>query len=69
MTTAEMTRKQLLTEDEAAELLNIKPQTLSAWRCRGMHALPFVKIGRAVRYRIADLEAWMEKRTATCVTH
>lgn len=61
-----MNEKQLLTEDEAAVVLAIKPQTLAAWRCRGAQSLPFVKIGRAVRYRVSDLEAWMEKRTATC---
>ncbi len=58
--------KQLVNEDGAAAILAIKPQTLASWRCRGVNSLPFVKIGRAVRYRVSDLEAWMEKRTATC---
>jgi len=58
--------KQLLNQDEAAEFIDIKPQTLAAWRCKGMNDLPFVKVGRAVRYRRSDLEAWMEQRTATC---
>ncbi len=69
MTTATIkTQKQLLKEAEAAEVLGIQPQTLSAWRCRGVNSLPFVKVGRAVRYRRSDLEAWMESRTATCAT-
>jgi predicted DNA-binding transcriptional regulator AlpA len=29
----------------------------------GRYALPFIKIGRNVRYRRADLLAWLEKRT------
>jgi excisionase family DNA binding protein len=61
--------KQLLTEDETAEVLAIKPQTLASWRCRGVNDLPFIKIGRAVRYRRSDLEAFMQRNTATCATH
>lgn len=63
-----MTDKLLLNEEEAAEVLAIKPQTLAAWRCRGVNSLPFVKVGRAVRYRRSDLETWMATRTATCAT-
>lgn len=58
--------KQLLKEAEAAEFIDLKPQTLASWRCKGVNDLPFLKIGRAVRYRRTDLEAWMEQRTATC---
>lgn len=57
--------KQLLTPAETAELLSVKEQTLSVWRCRGAHGLPFVRVGRSVRYRRADIEEWMEQRTAT----
>lgn len=52
----------LLDDHAAAALLNISPGTLSVWRSTGRYALPFLKIGRKVRYRRADLEAWMEKR-------
>lgn len=61
------TQKAMLNEDEAAELLGIKPQTLAVWRCRGANDLKFVKVGRAVRYRLSDVEAWVEKRTGTSV--
>ncbi|WP_373650585.1 helix-turn-helix domain-containing protein [Schlesneria sp. DSM 10557] len=61
-----MSLKSLLNEDEAAELLAVKPQTLAVWRCRGMNNLKFVKVGRAVRYRLSDIEEWLEQRTATC---
>jgi predicted DNA-binding transcriptional regulator AlpA len=33
------------------------------WRSTGRYNLPFIKIGRNVRYRRADLIAWLEKRT------
>lgn len=50
-----MATEKLLTRREAAELLGMCPQTLATW---GMAArfLPFVKIGKSVRYRLCDLE-------------
>ena len=39
------------------------PGTLGVWRSTGRYNLPFLKVGRAVRYRRADLLAWLEKRT------
>lgn len=58
---------QLLDEQAAATYLDLKPGTLSVWRSTGRYAIPFVKIGRKVRYRRADLEAWMAQRTRTVV--
>lgn len=56
---------QLLDEQAAATYLDLKPGTLSVWRSTGRYAIPFVKIGRNVRYRRADLDAWLEQRTRT----
>lgn len=56
---------QLLDEHAAATYLDLKPGTLSVWRSTGRYAIPFVKIGRNVRYRRADLDAWLEQRTRT----
>ncbi|HJV25326.1 MAG TPA: helix-turn-helix domain-containing protein [Aromatoleum sp.] len=53
----------LLNETSAAMLLNVSPGTLSVWRSTGRYRLPFVKVGRKVRYRRADLLAWLEART------
>lgn len=53
----------LLDDNAAAAILDVSPGTLSVWRSTGRYALPFVKIGRKVRYRRADLMAWLEKRT------
>jgi excisionase family DNA binding protein len=51
---------------EAAEFLGVKPTTLEAWRVRG-GKLPFLKIGRLVKYAESDLLAFVEqsKRTST----
>ena len=52
-----------LTDLEAAEYLNVKPATLAVWRSTGRYNLPFVKVGRLVRYRLRDLEQFMARRT------
>jgi excisionase family DNA binding protein len=53
----------LRSREEAAEYLSIKPQTLAAWATSGRYGLPFVRVGRKVRYRLADLDAFLERRT------
>jgi len=53
----------LLTPPEAAAYIGVTENTLSVWRCVGRYAIPFIKVGRLVRYRRSDLEAWLESRT------
>ena len=53
----------LVDEKRAAEILGITPGTLSVWRCVRTYRLPYTKIGRAVRYRVEDLEQFIESRT------
>ena len=57
------TRPKLLTESEAADYLSVEPQTLCAWRCTRRYNLPFIKVGRLVRYRPEDVEAFLAERT------
>ena len=52
-----------VTPEEAAEILWVSQHTLAVWRSTGRYALPYIKIGRKIRYRISDLENWMAKRT------
>ena len=61
------TRPKLLTEAEAADYLSVEPQTLCAWRCTRRYNLPFIKVGRLVRYRPEDVEAFLESRTIGAV--
>lgn len=51
----------LLTTQEAAEILRVKESTLEQWRWQGRGPV-FVKVGRLVRYRLADLEAFTAGR-------
>ncbi len=53
---------QLLTPPAAAEYLGVSVDTLSVWRCVGRYNIPFIKVGRLVKYRKSDLDAWLEKR-------
>lgn len=52
----------LLKPPEAAAVLLVSTRTLEYWRPRG-EGPPFVRVGRGVRYRAADLEAWLDAHT------
>ena len=52
-------KSNLLTTEEAAEYLKLKPNTLERWRSQYPSRLPFVKIGRTVKYRLEDLQAYI----------
>jgi len=56
----------MLSTQDAAALLGLQPCTLAAWREDGSQpGLAFFKLGKAVRYRYADLLAFIEKRKAS----
>ncbi len=48
----------LLTDQEACQFLRISPRQLYSWRVLGI--IPFIRIGRSIRYRLRDLEAAIE---------
>jgi excisionase family DNA binding protein len=50
----------LLTVEQVAELTGVSVNTLNQWRSQKIH-LPWVKIGRAVRYLRADVEQFIQK--------
>ena len=51
---------------DAAELMGIKPQTIRSWRSSGREDQPrFYKSGSLVRYKLADVEAWIETTAVT----
>lgn len=52
-----------LTTKEVAAMLRIAPQTLEKARSTGLGPqIPFVKVGRAVRYASGDVAAWVESK-------
>jgi predicted DNA-binding transcriptional regulator AlpA len=52
----------LLSREQAAEFLGLRPQTLSVWASTKRYPLPFVKIGSRVKYRLSDLQRFVESR-------
>lgn len=51
----------LLTDLEACEYLRIRPRQLYSWRIQGL--IPFIRIGRALRYRQSDLDRALDALT------
>lgn len=54
---------ELFDTEPAANYLGIKGHTLEVWRTTGRYGLPFVRVGRRVKYRRADLDRFLESRT------
>ena len=55
-------KEYLVSEKRAAELLGFTPRFMQSRRLRG-NGPTFVRVSnRAVRYRISDLEEWVEER-------
>lgn len=52
----------LLSEVEAAHVLNLSPATLKQDRSRKLLGVPYIRLGRVVRYRPEDLRGWIAER-------
>jgi len=57
----------LLSRNEAAKYLGVKPGTLVIWACTGRYNLPYIKVGRLARYRKSCLDAFLTRRTVGAV--
>ncbi len=51
--------KDLLTAEQVAKLTGMAIETLAQWRSQ-KRAIPYLKIGRAVRYDPADVQKYLE---------
>lgn len=54
-----------LNNADAALYLGIDPGTLSIWRHTNRYVIPYIKVGRLVRYRVRDLDAFLAARTVS----
>jgi Helix-turn-helix domain len=52
---------ELIENEEAAQVLRVKPATLNTWRTHGFGP-EFLKVGRRVLYRRSDVFSWIESR-------
>jgi excisionase family DNA binding protein len=55
--------RELVSRQEAADILNVQPQTLAKWASVRRYDLPYIKVGKAVRYRRSDLQQFMNRNT------
>jgi predicted DNA-binding transcriptional regulator AlpA len=53
---------QMLTPNELAERLVRSEKSLEAWRASGTGPA-YVRVGRQIRYRERDVEAWLQANT------
>jgi excisionase family DNA binding protein len=58
---------ELLNQSKVAKILGVTEKFLEARRCRG-GGVPFIRVGRLVRYRRSDIEAWLESRRVSSTT-
>jgi excisionase family DNA binding protein len=54
-------RSELLSRKEAAAYLGVAEQTLAIWKCTKRYDLPYVKIGKLVKYKKSDLDAFIAR--------
>lgn len=52
----------LLTTTEAAALLGVERGTLEVWRATKRYGLPYIKVGRLVKYRKTDVQEFIDRR-------
>jgi excisionase family DNA binding protein len=50
---------QLMSPEEVAEFTGLSPETLAQWRSQ-KRGIPYLKIGRSVRYDLADVQTYLE---------
>lgn len=55
-------RDEFVSDATLAKRLNLSQATLQKWRLNGTGPR-FLKLGRAVRYRVSDVEAWLASQT------
>lgn len=54
--------KKVLTQREAGEYLSVSPLTVARWTKEGK--LTHVRMGRLIRYRLEDLDAFLEENAS-----
>jgi excisionase family DNA binding protein len=57
-----MTKPELLSTEQAADYVGAKSHSLEIWRSTGRYGIPYLKVGRLVRYRRVDLDDWLKSR-------
>ena len=51
----------LLSNEEAADYLGIKTNTLTIWRTTKRFEIPYIQIGRKIKYKKSDLDKFLNE--------
>ena len=54
---------ELLDEKATAAILDVSISTLQVWRCTKRYPLPYVRVGRNIRYQRSAILAFIAART------
>ena len=60
MTVSPSSGKQLFTAEEVSEITGVPLSTLAQWRYR-KQGIPYLRMGRLVRYDAADVESYLQR--------
>ncbi|MEI8572634.1 DNA-binding protein [Methylomonas sp. LW13] len=63
ISTPNQPKDEILGNTDAADYIGVTPRTLEVWRCTKRYQIPFIKVGRLVKYRKSALDAFLESRT------
>lgn len=58
----------LLPDIQTAKILDTTTGTLAVWRSTGRIDLPYIKVGKNVRYRYGDILDFIDRHTMTQTT-
>jgi len=58
------TPQQTIGERDAAPYIGYRPPALRAWRREG-RGPAYIRHGRSIRYRVCDLDSWLEAHRVT----
>jgi len=53
--------EKLLTVEQVADYLQVKPSTIYQWTHLGF--IPHVKLGNRIRFGVSQVEKWLEERS------
>jgi excisionase family DNA binding protein len=65
--TMPLEKNRLLTTEETAAYIGVEVQTLAVWRCKHRYGLKFVRVGRLIRYREADVIEFIDRHLESMV--
>lgn len=53
--------EKMLSRKEAAHFLGVQKNTLTVWACTKRYKLPIYKVGRHIKYKLADLQNFIDE--------